>query len=291
MARTRSRGIPLMVAAVAIFSIMDASMKQLTRAYPPLEVSCLRGLASIPVMLAAVAWLGHWRQLVPVRWAPHLLRGALALSMLTLFVYSLKTLALTEAYAIFLCAPLIVTALSALLLHEQVDWHRWLAIAIGLLGVMTMLRPSASHVVSLGAAAALGSALCYSFGAIMIRTMARTESTLSIAFAYVLIVALANGAAALPHWAPLQPRDWSWIVTVGITGTLGQLLIIEAFRAAPPSVVAPFEYTALLFGLALDWTLWSTLPDQRTLIGGTIVTASGLYVIYREHLRSDAPLH
>jgi drug/metabolite transporter (DMT)-like permease len=280
-----------MVAAVAIFSIMDASMKQLTLAYPPLEVSCLRGLASIPVMLAAVAWLGHWRQMLPVRWAPHLLRGALAVVMLTLFVYSLKTLALTEAYAIFLCAPLIVTALSALLLHEQVDWHRWLAIAIGLLGVMTMLRPSAAHFVSLGAAAALGSALCYSLGAIMIRTMARTESTLSIAFAYVLAVALANGAAALPHWAPLQPRDWPWILTVGITGALGQLMIIEAFRAAPPSVVAPFEYTALLFGLALDWILWNTLPDQRTLIGGAIVTASGLYVIYREHLRSDAPLH
>jgi len=80
-------------------------------------------------------------------------------------------------------------------------------------------------------------------------------------------------------------------LTVGITGALGQLMIIEAFRAAPPSVVAPFEYTALLFGLALDWILWNTLPDQRTLIGGAIVTASGLYVIYREHLRSDAPLH
>ena len=257
-----------MLAAVAIFSIMDASMKQLTLAYPPLQVSCLRGLASIPVMLAAVAWLGHWRRLVPVRWAAHMVRAVLAVAMLSLFVYSLKTLPLTGAYAIFLCAPLIVTALSAWLLHERVGWHRWLAIAIGLLGVMTMLRPSASHFVSLGAAAALGSALCYSFGVIMIRTMARTESTLSIAFAFVVAVALANGAAALPDWVPLQPRHWPWIMTVGITGAVGQLLIIEAFRAAPASVIAPFEYTALLFGLALDWLLWSILPDQRTLIGG-----------------------
>jgi drug/metabolite transporter (DMT)-like permease len=101
-----------MLAAVAIFSIMDASMKQLTLAYPPLQVSCLRGLASIPVMLAAVAWLGHWRRLVPVRWAAHMVRAVLAVAMLSLFVYSLKTLPLTGAYAIFLCAPLIVTALS-----------------------------------------------------------------------------------------------------------------------------------------------------------------------------------
>jgi drug/metabolite transporter (DMT)-like permease len=287
MPRTPSRGVPLMLAAVAIFSILDASMKRLTQSYPPFEVSCLRGLASIPIMLAAVAWLGQWRQLLPVRWSVHTLRGALAVGMLTLFVFALKTLPLTEAYAIFLCAPLMVTALSALLLHERVGWHRWLAVSIGLLGVMTMLRPNASHFISWGAAAALGSALCYSFSALMIRALARTESTLSIAFSFMVAVALANGAAALPHWLPLQGRDWPWIVTVGITGALGQLLIIEAFRAAPPSVIAPFEYTALLFGLVLDWILWGTLPDHRTLIGGAIVTVSGLYVVYREHLRAS----
>ena len=278
-----------MLAAVAVFSIMDASMKQLTREYPPLQVSCLRGMASIPVMLAAVGWLGGWRQLLPVRWSAHAIRGVLAVAMLTLFVYSLRTLPLTEAYAIFLCAPLIVTALSALLLREHVGWHRWLAVVTGLLGVLIMLRPSPKHLVSLGAAAALGSALCYSLGAVMIRTLARTESTLSIAFSFVVAVAVANGAAAAHGWVPLRPAHWPWIAAIGFTGAAGQLLIIQAFRSSPPSVVAPFEYTALLFGLALDWLLWQTLPDQRTLLGGAIVTASGLYVIYREHLRALAP--
>jgi len=277
-----------MLAAVALFSIMDASMKQLTRVYPPFQVSCLRGLASIPVMLAAVAWRGRWRQLRPVRWEAHVVRGMLAVAMLTLFVFSLQKLPLTEAYAIFLCAPLIVTALSALLLHETVGWHRWLAVVIGLFGVLLMLRPSPSHFVSLGAAAALGSALCYSFGAIMIRTLAHAESTLSIAFSFIVAVAVANGAAALPHWVSVQPHHWPWIVILGLTGAAGQLLMIQAFRSSPPSVVAPFEYTALLCGLLLDWVFWRTLPDQRTWVGGAIVTASGLYVIYREHLRSPA---
>jgi len=275
-----------MLAAVAIFSLMDASMKQLTRVYPPLQVSCLRGLASVPFMLAVVAWRGDWRQLVPVRWTVHVMRGALAVGMLTLFVYSLRTLPLTESYAIFLCAPLIVTALSALLLDEPIGWHRWLAVVVGLLGVVVMLRPSPSHLVSVGAAAALGSALCYSFGAIMIRTLARGESTLSIAFSFVLAVGLTSGLASLPNWQPLQAAHWPWIVLIGVTGSVGQLLIIQAFRSAPPSVVVPFEYTALLFGLALDWLLWRTLPDPRTWLGGAIVTASGLYVIYREHLRA-----
>jgi drug/metabolite transporter (DMT)-like permease len=290
MTRSYSRGIRLMLAAVAIFSVMDASMKQLTRTYPAAQVSCLRGLASIPVMLAAVVWLRDWRQLWPVRWPAHLLRAGLAVSMLSLFVYSLKSLALTQAYAIYLCAPLIVTALSALLLREPVGWHRWLAITIGLGGVLTMLRPNAAHFVALGALAALGSALSYAFGVIMLRTLARTESTLSVAFAFVLAVALANGAVALPHWLPLQGRDWPWIAAVGISGAGGQLLLIEAFRSAPASVIAPFEYTALLWGVALDWVLWGLLPDQRILLGGAVVTASGLYVIYREHYRAAAPM-
>lgn len=277
-----------MLAAVAVFSVMDASMKRLTLAYPPAEVSCLRGLASIPVMLLAVAWLGEWRSLLPVRWSTHALRGMLGVGMLSLFVYSLQTLLLTEAYAIFLCAPLIVTALSALLLHEQVGWHRWLAIAAGLCGVMIMLKPSPAHFVSIGAAAAFGSALCYAFGALLIRTLAREESTLSVAFSFLLAVALANGAVALPHWVTLQPSHWPWIAVIGVSGALGQFLMIQAFRSAPPSIIAPFEYTALLWGLILDWILWRTLPAHRTLIGGLVVTASGLYVIYREHRRAAA---
>ncbi len=275
-----------MLTAVAVFSLMDASLKQLTGSYPPWQVSCIRGLASIPVMLLVVGWRGEWHRLLPARWWPHLARGVLAVGMLSLFVYSLQTLPLTETYAIFLCAPLMVTALSALLLHEHVDWHRWLAVVLGLLGVLIMLRPSASHFVSVGAAAALGSALCYSLSAITIRTLARSESTLSVAFSFVVAVGFVNGAIAWPHWVPVQPTHWPWIFVIGITGALGQMLIIQAFRAASPARVAPFEYTALLWGLMFDWVLWRTLPDERTLIGGAIVTASGLYVIYREHFRN-----
>jgi drug/metabolite transporter (DMT)-like permease len=275
-----------MLAAVAVFSVMDASMKRLTLAYPPAEVSALRGLASIPVLLGVVGWLGIWRQLLPHRWSPHLARGVLAVGTLSLFVYSLRTLLLSEAYAIFLCAPLIVTALSALLLQEAVGWHRWLAIAVGLGGVLIMLNPTPAHLISVGAAAALGSAVCYSLGAITIRKLAHEESTLSIAFSCVVAVGVSNGLVALPHWIGLHASHWLWIGIIGISGALGQFLMIQAFRSAPPSIIAPFEYTALLWGLLLDWLFLHQLPGQRVLIGGAIVSASGLYVIYREHLRA-----
>lgn len=279
------RGIALMLAAVAVFAAMDAGMKMLTRTYPPFEVSCLRGLASVPFMLLGVAWRRQWSRLRPLRWRVHGVRAALAVATLSLFVLSLRTLLLSEAYALFLCAPLIVTALSALLLREHVGWHRWSAILIGLCGVLVMLHPSPAHLISAGAAAALASACCYALGALTIRALAREESTLSIAFSFVLAVGLVNGLIAAPHWIPLRPAHWPQILTIGASGALGQLLLVQAFRSASPALIAPFEYTALLWGLGLDWLLWHALPDARTLAGALVVASAGLYVIYREHRR------
>jgi drug/metabolite transporter (DMT)-like permease len=277
-----------MLAAVAVFSAMDASMKVLTHSYPPLEVSCLRGLSSVPVILLGVAWRGAWRQLRPIRWRAHVIRAALAVATLSLFVLSLRTLLLSETYALFLCEPLIVTALSALLLREHVGWHRWGAILIGFGGVVIMLHPNPEHFISAGAAAALSSALCYALGALTIRVLAREESTLSVAFSCVLAVGLVNGLLAAPHWIPLRMTHWPWIAAVGVSGAIAQLLLVQAFRSASPMVIAPFEYTALLWGLVLDWLLWHTLPGSRTLTGALLVTSTGLYVIYREHRRPAA---
>src|SRR5580658_3850143 len=242
------RGIAAMLVAVAVFAVMDATMKQLARTYPPFEVACLRGATAIPIVLFSVPWFGRWRDLVPRRWGHHLLRGVLAVATLTLFVYAVYSLPLAEAYAIFLCAPLLITALSVPLLQERVDWHRWLAIGIGLLGVITMLRPSPSHLVTLGALAALGSALCYALGVILIRKLSHTESTLCIAFSYVIAVTLGTGALAAADWVPLQVAHWRWIVTLGLTGGVAQLLLIEAFRRGAVSLIAPFEYSALVWG-------------------------------------------
>ncbi len=271
-----------MLAAVAAFAVMDAAMKQLSHTYAPLQVASLRGWASLPFLLLPVAYGHRWRELKPTRWPLHILRGLLAIGMLTLFVYSLQSLSLSSAYAIFLCAPLLVTALSVLILRETVDWQRWFAIGIGLIGVIAMLRPVGSEVISLGALATLAATICYAFAAIMIRSLSRTETTLSISFSFMTVIAIVATAIALPTWTTVQMQDWIWIAALGLAGALGQYFMIEAFRQAPASVVAPFDYTALLWGMLLDWILWQTLPQARMLVGGTVVIASGLYLIYRE---------
>src|SRR5207248_1938306 len=215
MPNRRLRAIASMIAAVAAFSLMDALLKGLSVRYPPMQVAVLRGVASMPFMLLPLLLTGKWGELKPRRFAMHLLRGVLSVVVLGGFIYAVRVLSLANAYAVFLSAPLLVTAFSVPLLKERADARHWSAILVGLAGVLTMLRPSASGLVTWGA--------------------------------------------------------------------------LAAFRSAPPSLVAPFEYTALLWGIAIDRLVWHVLPPVRVCLGGGLVIASGLYLIWRErqHTRSE----
>ena len=277
-----------MTTAVAAFSGLDATLKLFSQHYPPMQVAVLRGLASLPFMLLPVLALGRLADLKPRRFGMHLLRGALSVAVLGGFIYAVRVLSLANAYSIFLAAPLIVTALSVPLLGDRVDWRTWLAISIGLIGVLTMLRPSASALVTLGALAALLSATAYSFSAIALRVLTRTDTTASVVFWTLGLMTVFAGVIAAPQWVPLQRAHLKWLVAMGAFGSIGQLLFTEAFRSAPPSIVAPFEYTALLWGVAIDWAMWDVLPAGRIYLGGSIVIASGLYLIWRERLGSTA---
>ena len=284
------KAIVLMVAAVAVFSGMDTLLKLLSQHYPPMQVVVLRGASSIPFMLFPLLVFGRLGDLRPVRLGMHLLRGILMLVVLVAFVYAVRVLSLADAYAIFLAAPLIVTALSVPLLGEHVGWRRWVAICVGLVGVITMLHPSASSLVSLGAVAAFIAATGYAFNAIALRVITRTDTTASVVFWMIgLMTVLALGLAA-PSWVAIRKEDWILLGAIGVFSAIAQHLLTEAFRSAAPSVVAPFEYTALLWGILVDRVVWGVLPTSRVYIGGGIVIASGLYLIWREHLTSGPPI-
>jgi drug/metabolite transporter (DMT)-like permease len=278
----RLRGIVAMLLAVAFFAGMDAVLKLFAANYPPLEVAALRGVASLPYLLLLFAYTGSWRELRPVRWGLHLGRGVLALIMLSGFIYAVSQLSLADAYAIFFVAPLFVTALSVPMLGEHVDWRRWLAISAGLCGVLWMLQPGATRLSLLGAIGALVAAAAYAGSAITARMLTRTDSTASMVFWFLVLLTVFAGLLALPDWVPLRREHWLWLALLGLLGAFGQHFITEAFRYAPASVVAPFEYTAMLWAVALDWLFWSALPSARMWTGGMLVIASGLYLIWRE---------
>lgn len=271
-----------MLAAVAAFACMDAVLKLLAGHYPPMQVGALRGASSLPFVVLSVALFGRFRDLRPVRVSLHLARGVLAIVMLAGFIYAVRVLSLADAYSIFFVAPLLVTAMAVPLLGESVDWRRWTAIGIGLGGVLVMLRPSGSTLTTLGIIGALASAGAYALSAISVRVLTRTDTTASMVFWFLVLLTLFASLLALPSWVPIRQQDWLWIAVLGVTGSFAQHMITEAFRHAPASVIAPFEYTGLLWAFILDRVIWGVLPGSRVFLGGGVIVASGLYLIWRE---------
>ena len=275
-------GILVMLLAVGVFALMDAGLKLLAPHYPAAQVAALRGAASLPFVLAWVALTVGFRSLLRVRWPLHLLRGVLAVLMMVGFVYTIARMPLSTAYTLFFVAPFLITALSVPILGERVGVRRWSAIFVGLVGVLVVLRPSGDGLMSLAALAVLGAALCYAIGAITVRVLSRTDSTQSMVFWMLSSMALGAGLIALPSWVPVRSEHWLLIAGIGAAGALGQYAITEAFSRGEASVIAPFEYTALGWGVALDLALWGVLPDRITWLGAGIIVASGLYLMRRE---------
>ncbi len=279
------RSIIAMLLAVAFFSVMDTLMKLLVVHYPPIQVTALRGLSALPLVFAYVVLTGSGASLWRVRWRLHLLRGCLSVIMLAMFAFGLKKLPLAEAYTLFFIAPLLISVLSIPVLKERVAAAHWFAIAAGLGGVLVALRPNTASFLSWGALAVLGAATCYAVSAVLGRLLTRTDSSASLVFWTTVSLSVGGGLLALPGWQSIRGDDLLLILGLAITGLAGQIAITEAFRHGQASVVAPFEYTALAWGMAIDWVLWTTWPAMQTLLGGAIIIASGIYLIRSERIK------
>jgi drug/metabolite transporter (DMT)-like permease len=271
-----------MVIAVALFSAMDAQLKLLAEHYAPMQVGFLRGAMSLPFVLAPIVLRGRLGRLRPVNVPLHLLRGVLSIVMLSSFVYAVRESSLTATYSIFMCAPLVVAGLSVPLLGEKVARVQWIAIGVGLGGVLLMLRPGAGSFVAAGGIAALVAVAAYSLAVVTLRRLSRTDTTESMVFWFAALLSIGAGLLSIPVWRVIETPDWPLLLGVGITGALGQRFITEAFRHAPAAVVAPFEYTALVWGAVLDLLVWHVLPGRGTLVGAAVVIGAGLYLLRRE---------
>ena len=277
-----------MLLAVSALALMDACLKVLSPHYPAMQVTAIRGLSTLPIAVGWVWVQGGFGQLRRVRFGLHLLRAALGIMMLATFTYGLRHLPLSEAYAIFFVAPLLITLFAALILRERVGAQRWLAIAVGFAGMLIVLRPTGSGALTLSGLAIFACAIGYALSAILVRVLGRTDTTPSMVFWLMLLISIGAGALALPGWRPIDAAHWPVIAGVGLIGSLGQWAITEAFRRGEASFVAPLEYTALIWGVALDWTIWRTLPAPITWIGAAVIIASGIFLIRRERVHVEA---
>jgi drug/metabolite transporter (DMT)-like permease len=280
------RSIVFMLVAVGFFALMDAVLKTLSARYPVLQIAALRGMTAMPLVLLYIAWRGAWHTVFKVRWPLHLLRGVLGIAMLSLFTLGVRELPLSAAYTLFFISPLLITMLSVPVLKERVPAAHWWLIGVGFIGVLIALRPSGddlqSGFVTVGGLATLGAALCYAVAAVTGRLASRTDSSESMVLWMMVLMSVGAGALAWPDWVAIQRSDAPLLLALAITGFCGQLAITEAFRHGQASAVAPFEYSALAWGLGLDWLIWQTLPASHTWLGAAIIVGSGLYLVRRE---------
>jgi drug/metabolite transporter (DMT)-like permease len=286
------RSIVAMLVAVAFFALMDAVLKALSARYPVLQIAALRGATALPLVVAYITWRGAWPTVSRIRWPLHLLRGVLGITMLALFTLGVRELPLSAAYTLFFISPLLITLLSVPVLKERVPPAHWWAIAGGFAGVLIALRPSGGDLqaglVTTGGLAVLGAALCYAVTAVTGRLVSRTDSSESVVFSMMLMMTVGAGLLAAPQWVAIQASDGWLLVALAVTGFGGQLAITEAFRHGQASAVAPFEYSALAWGLGLDWLIWQSLPAAHTWLGAAIIIGSGLYVVRREQRITEA---
>ena len=283
--RSPSRAVAWMLMAVACFSLMDAGMKQLSSSYPTLQVTFLRGAASLPFVLVWVLATAGPRSLIPVRWGLHLLRGLLGMAMIGCFVFALRSLPLSTAYTIYFVAPLLIAALSVPLLGEHVGPRRWIAIGIGLVGVLVVLRPGVDGFISVPGLMVLLAATAYAVAAITVSMLTRTDTPQSMVVWFLVILALGAGLLAIPDWQPLQLGHAALIAGMGLAGAGGQVALTRAFQLGEASLIAPLEYTGLVWVIGWDLTFWGVLPDRFTWLGAAIIVASGLYLLHRERVR------
>jgi drug/metabolite transporter (DMT)-like permease len=286
-------GIGLRVLAMAAFACMSAVVKWCGDAgVPVFEIIFFRNAFAF-VPLGLYIWRTSGPGVIRTRRPmSHLARSGIGIASMVCGFHALQHLPLTEATALQFTSPLFMTALSALVLSEAVGRHRWAAVIVGFIGVLVIARPEPGHFNALGVSLAILSAMGAAGANVAIRQMAGTERGATIVFYFTLAGTLLGLAGAtVTGWVTPDLPTLGLLVLAGVIGGVGQLFVTEAVRQAPVGVVAPFDYTQLLWATLLGFLVWGELPRATTIAGALVVAASGVYILHRElrrFRRSDA---
>jgi drug/metabolite transporter (DMT)-like permease len=287
------KGVLLKLISAVLFTVMSALIRYLGVDYPTGQVIFFRSVFAIVPVVIVYAWRGElMASLRTERPLGQAGRGALAVVAMFCNFAALARLPLIEASAIAFTTPLICVALAALLLKERVRIYRWSAVTIGFLGVLVVLAPHFSgdelRIVLASAASVTGVLLALvgsvlNAGAVIqTRWLAQSESTSSIVFYFSLICAVA-GLATWPFgWVQPTPVEWVALLSIGLLGGAGHILLTESYRYAPASTLAPFDYTSMIWALMLGYAFFGEVPTVMIVVGSAIIAAAGLFVIWRE---------
>ncbi|WMT91361.1 DMT family transporter [Pelagibacterium sp. H642] len=285
-------GIGLKIASVFIFVAMSAIIKG-AEGVPVGQLIFFRSaFALIPVFVL----LGLRGELVSgfktSRLGAHIFRGVIGTAAMLLIFFALTRLPLPEATTINYATPLFIVIFSAVFLHEKIRLFRWTAVVVGLVGVVIIMWPRLTFFSggmtgwgpqAEGAVAAFVACMISATAMLTVRNLVKTERSSTIVI-YFSIVSAVIGLASIPlGWVPLSIEEALILIAAGIAGGVAQILLTESYRHADITTVAPFEYSSMILSIAVGFLVFGEIPTVEMLIGGTIVTAAGIFIIYREH--------
>ena len=278
------RGIALILASTVFLGASDVTAKYLSAALPSIEIAWIRFLVFALIMSPAMVPGSPLYALRSQRSGLQVMRGVALLGSSLFFISGLRFLPIAEASATGFVAPLFVTALSIVFLGEAVGVRRWLATAVGLIGVLIILRPGtgAFHP---AAFFPIVSALAWACTLIMTRMMSGRDHAITT-MTYSSIVGVCILSVMVPFvWVAPSWHDILLGVFIGLASTAGQWIVVLAFRYADASVLAPFSYTQLLWVSILGFAIFGEVPDVWTVTGAVFIVGSGLYTAHRERVR------
>ena len=284
--------ISIKLISVLLFAMMSVLVRYVGETVPLGQVVFFRSAFAIIPVMVIYAWRGELGAAFRTgRPLGHITRGLIAVVSMFLNFAALARLPLVDATAISFAAPFITVALAALVLKERVRVYRWSAVMIGFVGVLVMLWPylnvgalvtTGSTANTVGAACAITAAFTNAGATIQTRRLTDSETTASIVFYFSLICTLA-GLVSLPFaWHAPSAPELTALIAIGVIGGLSHIFLTESYRYAPASVVAPFDYMALLWAFFFGYVLFGEIPSRYVYAGAAIVAGSGLFVIWRE---------
>jgi len=279
-----TRGIALILASSLLFSCSDVLAKYLGAALPPVEIGWIRYATFVVFALALRARSSNISLTVhnPIQ---QVIRGVMLVASSILFIFAIRTMPLADAASVGFVSPLMITILSIPMLGEVVGIRRWTAVCVGFLGVLAIVRPG-TGAFQPAALLVLASSLAWSFATILTRKMADSD--------HAATTMLWAGVTGLVLLSLLLPFDFvtpslvqvALAVLLGLVATIGQYLMVLAYRHAGAALLAPFSYIQLIYATFFGWLVFHALPDEWTAVGAVIISASGIYTVHRERLRA-----
>lgn len=281
----------LKILSALLFTLMSAGVKSVSDRVPVGEIVFFRSFFMILPLMVWLAWQGRVLEMVRTRHPlAHFKRSIMSSSSMFLNFLALAYLPLTDAVVLGYTSPLILVVLAALLLKEKVQSYRWIGTGVGFVGVLVMLTPhlsaggfAAGAGASIGVMIALGGAFLTAGALVQIRRLVDTETTGAIIFYLALFTSALSLLTIFGGWVMPTVEEAATLIGIGILGGVAQILLTMSFRYGDASLLAPFEYSTMLWACAIGWMVFGDWPEMAVFAGACIVIVAGMFVVWREH--------